>query len=1171
MYMYSDPATCTGASVTTHIDLSPITQGSTSALNQRFDFNPDDSVPAYGSGYDYGSASIYGSGPAGADAMANMDPYNHEAFGSEAYRPGMVKDYMQNHFPYAAHANSELNAAASGGAGSMAAFDYMSSLYVPAGSGYNSDAPYASGGNYADMYASNYDGSAVAADMGYTYDSGMGSGSGSGMAGSGNMGSGYDSAWFEPVPLYSDYVQPDYVATGGEWGMSVMDHYMMDTYDPNPTLNQTYIRRLNRVETHLKPGHFVGHKQTRRKLAAKERRLSHGDMNNYGSGYGSYDPNMNAPPMEMGSTGVMELGSSYDSSMDYGGFTSESSGAVDFEDPTTFTYSTTISAYDMCYSNMGSYMMAYGDAVRCCFPTEFAPQVTDPYMDMQVRRSLATKVKKNRQLSAEKQVILPTHDEMKAFRRSLMQDNLGSEASLSVGPENAHIDGYQVTTEGATVPKKEEVKVITFFEHVQKFTEYENLNSLPQDHACANYARDEQYGGVYMMFQQAMYYEPLSMPETSYDGKMYYYGYGKPMPRFSTPADFDPYRFNRLVMSRQEIDDSYQNPYTIGQGSFHDYMSSFAIDSSEIDEKCIRRASAQVGRAFPGARVCERATSDGAACQKWIDQSAMYGGGETNSAGQTQQYYDGYCTSQASEWDHVHPNTTCLNDCAMYPSYCLVDANGVPGPHIVTADFPQNIWSEMYYPGARQVFQQALRDCLHDKAECHRAFTDTWMDKGDGVVVENQAAKVQTYFEENKGEFAMGSETYRRARMLSKVPAHTNMKYKGLISQRMRPALSKNGHLNRILKMGSATGTKVARKGTTRARRQARKLKVARIARQLRAKNKDVRKLTGRDRKRALQAVEHARSKKSSVRRQLRKLMDSDSAKKEFDSRRRLTQEKEAGRKLTEEEAVKGRRLMVFNKYGRILKAQGWATLETFLSSEKKEMDGVSCDPMVDGKACDMQGRRLTGYGSGYMPGPSIPDYSSYSSGSTYTTAPHDAATTYDSTTGSYTPVTYESPPVGSALSMDYSSYYDPTDAYGSYASAEEQMDWSIASNIEIVGSGVAQDMEGIYMAAKEEAGCMMAMGSSAGSACGTWFETVYDSMVTAYAEEGVLPQKVEEQKIKDMNIPTVTQEDFRTTKDCKHIETKPLDIADLQELVMHYFWKSLLTYRFFVFFFYEF
>ena len=92
MYMYEDPATCTGAAVTTHIDLSPMTQGSTSALNQRFDFVPDNSPvpgmgshdvgPAYSSNYDYGAASVYGSAPAGADAMATMDPYNHAAFGS---------------------------------------------------------------------------------------------------------------------------------------------------------------------------------------------------------------------------------------------------------------------------------------------------------------------------------------------------------------------------------------------------------------------------------------------------------------------------------------------------------------------------------------------------------------------------------------------------------------------------------------------------------------------------------------------------------------------------------------------------------------------------------------------------------------------------------------------------------------------------------------------------------------------------------------------------------------------------------------------------------------------------------------------------------------------------------------------------------------------------------
>ena len=127
---------------------------------------------------------------------------------------------MESHFPYAAHTNSELNpnAGSSNPHGSnMAAFDYMSSLYVPAGSHYDGSAPGHQQPNYASMYASTYDSGAMMA----AYSSDHASFTGSVDPNTGSMlysAPPMESGWFEPVPMYSDYVQPDYMATGGEWG-----------------------------------------------------------------------------------------------------------------------------------------------------------------------------------------------------------------------------------------------------------------------------------------------------------------------------------------------------------------------------------------------------------------------------------------------------------------------------------------------------------------------------------------------------------------------------------------------------------------------------------------------------------------------------------------------------------------------------------------------------------------------------------------------------------------------------------------------------------------------------------------------------------------------------------------------------------------------------------------
>merc|ERR1711998_169665 len=125
----------------------------------------------------------------------------------------------------------------------------------------------------------------------------------------------------------------------------------------------------------------------------------------------------------------------------------------------------------------------------------------------------------------------------------------------------------------------------------------------------------------------------------------------------------------------------------------------------------------------------------------------------------------------------------------------------------------------------------------------------------DGVEIMNQREKVEQYFIENRGSDNMGTAIYRKQRMLSKIPAGNKIhKYHGhsfdhghLKNQRQ---LSKNAHLTRILKVGKHTTTK--RHGTGKKARTSRKLKQATMLRKLRYKNKDVRKLTGRDKKRVL-------------------------------------------------------------------------------------------------------------------------------------------------------------------------------------------------------------------------------------------------------------------------------------------------------------------------------
>ena len=97
---------------------------------------------------------------------------------------------------------------------------------------------------------------------------------------------------------------------------------------------------------------------------------------------------------------------------------------------------------------------------------------------------------------------------------------------------------------------------MSFFEHVQSFVEAQNMAALPADHACKAYAADPQWGGAWLWFERAKFYPVLvdewgnPRPEIGYgawdpvtqtsEQVTYYFGWGEPMPRFATPADFDP-------------------------------------------------------------------------------------------------------------------------------------------------------------------------------------------------------------------------------------------------------------------------------------------------------------------------------------------------------------------------------------------------------------------------------------------------------------------------------------------------------------------------------------------------------------------------------------------------------------------------------------------------------
>merc|ERR1711959_857619 len=134
-------------------------------------------------------------------------------------------------------------------------------------------------------------------------------------------------------------------------------------------------------------------------------------------------------------------------------------------------------------------------------------------------------------------------------------------------------------------------------------------------------------------------------------------------------------------------------------------MASFTTDAGEIDEKCIRRASAAVGRMYPGGRVCQALNADGT-CRNYLDQWP-----EWNNPGVYGEW--SWCTTEAGPWDMMWPNTTCMDACSQYPAYCLADANNFTGPHLIKS---HGIWNEQEYPGARKMFQDELKYCLEEKA-----------------------------------------------------------------------------------------------------------------------------------------------------------------------------------------------------------------------------------------------------------------------------------------------------------------------------------------------------------------------------------------------------------------------------------------------------------------------
>jgi hypothetical protein len=253
------------------------------------------------------------------------------------------------------------------------------------------------------------------------------------------------------------------------------------------------------------------------------------------------------------------------------------------------------------------------------------------------------------------------------------------------------------------------------------------------------------------------------------------------------------------------------------------------------------------------------------------------------------------------------------------------------------------------------------------------------------------------------------------------------------------------------------------------------------------------------------------------------------------------------GRKLSElseKEKHHGRRLKVFEKHSkRNLLAKYWPRgLQEFMEHEKNPVADLMCNAHLDGKACDMSGRSLA----------ELENYkrSQRRRLSTVMKSSKRKLSDADKKNRKLDDMG-RSPSYGSGptpYDMDFTYEDDPIRE----PDPERAMDDTLAREVEVRGDRTSQDLESIYKTARNEQDCSMSMpAQNEGGQCGDALQERYEGMVEEYNEYGRMPDGASDQRLLDGNRPSVTTEDLRQTKDCKHEEKRPFDILEAQDLIL--------------------
>jgi hypothetical protein len=329
------------------------------------------------------------------------------------------------------------------------------------------------------------------------------------------------------------------------------------------------------------------------------------------------------------------------------------------------------------------------------------------------------------------------------------------------------------------------------------------------------------------------------------------------------------------------------------------------MDDTVVDENCIRQAALAVGKMYPGARVCKDVSADGVTCDRYLDEDDW---GWSHCSGHTPISWWDYETEEMVMWD---PSEHCLADCSRRENlkYCSTGIEFDMPPPPGVADKPHagnygiGIWNATAYPEARAVWQTALYDCMLHKSECHRSLNEEWSKMTESSPPEDPAAMEAYGAAVASGNSAggEGDEVFMdaafmdmmmpmRFRGLSTTTDHSNQHKP--VSAHQRVLAEKHRELAQLKKSSKVSprvltkrqrtlqqSVKVnkginARRGRGRGRharrtRAARKLSHAKSVRALRISRKDVRKLSGRDRRRLHSRDLHTKVRRTSVVRQL--------------------------------------------------------------------------------------------------------------------------------------------------------------------------------------------------------------------------------------------------------------------------------------------------------------